>query len=140
MPPSSHQSPRAEAPVLSGRRGKSTASMRSFGGKLDFYEKKGGFFQATRGNVAHGKCALTRTARKLASSSDAAPVGGRPLGFMSYWLMNSFVESREELWSAEVLRGAEQSDREAARAELKGRSSWLVSAHGSATSRRRQSP
>ena len=65
-----------------------------------------------------GKCALTRTARKLASSSDAAPVGGRRLGFMSYWLMNSFVESREEHWSAEVLRGAQQSDWEAARAEL----------------------
>ena len=81
-------------------RGKSTASMRAFGGKLDFYGKKCGFFQVTCGNEVHGKCALTRTARKLGSLSDAAPVGGRPLGFMSYCL-NSFVESREEHWSAE---------------------------------------
>ena len=43
-----------------------------------------------------------------------APVGGRPLGFMSHWLTNSFVESREERWSAEVPRGVQQSDREAA--------------------------
>ena len=83
--------------------------MRACRGKLDFYEKKGGFFQATCGNVAQEKCALTRTARKLVSSSDGAPVG----------LTNSFVESREEHWSAEALRGPQQSDREAARAELK---------------------
>ena len=124
MPPSSHPSPRAEAPVLGGRRGKSTASMRANGGKLDFYEKKVGFFQATCGNVAHGKCALTRTARKLAGSSNAAPVGGRLLGFMSYRLMNSFVESREERCSAEVLRGVQLSDRDSARAELKRLPGW----------------
>ena len=102
-----------------GRRFKSAVFTRACRGKLDFYEKKGGFHQATCGNVAQEKCALTRTARKLVSSSDGTPVGRRPLGFMSYGLTNSFVESREEHWSAEALRGPQQSDLEVARVELK---------------------
>ena len=55
--------------------------MRAFGGTLDVYEKTGG----------HGKRALTRTAGKVACSSDASSVGGRPPVFMSFWLTNSFV-------------------------------------------------
>ena len=60
------------------------ASMRAFGGTLDVYEKTGG----------HGKRALTRTAGKLTSSSDASPVGGRPPVFMSFWLMKFVCRPR----------------------------------------------
>ena len=70
----------------------------------------GGFFQATCGNAARWRCALTCTARKKASSSDAAPE--RPLEFTSCWLKNSFcgvkartLVGRGALWSPAVWSG-----------------------------------
>ena len=110
MPPSSHPCPRAEALFWAASEASRPLLCAPSEANLN----------STRRRVAssrpHAAWPIGNVrSRKLASSSDAAPVGGRPQGFRSCWLMNKFVESREEHWSAEVLRGA----KEAARAELK---------------------
>jgi hypothetical protein len=78
------------------------------GGRICSYPSKN-CFEAHCGNPDHWRCVLTRGNgyRHLgaASSSGLAPLkkGGRPLGFLVAWLSKSFVATRAQHWSLDVM-------------------------------------
>ena len=86
---------RAAPEIAPGRRrGAATVAVQVPGGALKYYASNGNFV-AECGNPAHGRCVLTKRARRAARLI-AAPTDMRPLGMMVCWLGRGHVHVDKE--------------------------------------------
>lgn len=83
-------------------------------GKITWYQKKGGFFEATCKNRGHGRCVLTRTAHASARSL----ADGRPLGLLYAWLCADHCDSQPQHLARGVFLETDAEARLAARQAL----------------------